>query len=431
MTIDTNINKTICPYPWIHSYIGSHYEKKLCCIADDIDEFKKVPTKEFWNSDYMKTVRLNMLSGQKNDTCHTCYELEELGIKTLRLMASEAYVDRDFDELFKTNKDGSINKNPEYFDYRTIYCNLQCISCGWTYSSKHISLHNKMWYGDDDNPNKIILNIDKEFEKVMLQEIIDSIRNKVCKNIYWAGGEPMLSHIHWGVISEMRRLRTNPEYTEYIEHGLQMHYNTNLTQLTYKNNSIPQLLEFNQPSIQASLDGTHETFEYTRDGAKWVDVEKNWHEYYKYLNKYKLMGIASVLHAPVIIDIDRWFDFFEQFDLLIYNHRYFHMLDMSSAFLDVCLFPKHIFDRVVGHAIERFENSSMRNAENSVAVLQSYIQERERNIDHYNNPESAIKCKAKTIFRDRYLITKRPFHEVLKIVDKEAYEWYQSIPKGI
>jgi sulfatase maturation enzyme AslB (radical SAM superfamily) len=207
-----------------------------------------------------------------------------------------------------------------------------------------------------------------------------------------------------------------------------MHYNSNLTNLTWKSHNIPQILEFNQPSIQASLDGTHETLEYTRDGAKWSDVEKNWKEYYKYLNKNGQMGIASVLHSPVILDIDRWFDFFEQYDILIYNHRFFHSINTPSAFLDTCLFPKHIFDRVIGHAIDRFKSTGLRNGERSVAVLESYIQDRQRNIEYYNNPESAIECKTNTIHRDKYLKTKRSYGEVLKIVDQEAFEWYDSLP---
>jgi len=429
MTIDFNTNKSICPYPWIHSYVGSHYEKRLCCVSDDIDEFKKVPTKDFWNSDYMKNIRLRMLAGEKNNICHTCYEFEENNVKSLRQMSKEAYRHNNFDEMLKVNPDGSVDTNPVYFDYRTIYCNLQCVSCGYVYSSRHIELHNKMYYGGAPN---IKLNVDMDFELGMLDEIVTSLRNKTCQNIYWAGGEPMLSHIHWGVISEMLKLREDKNYRNYIDYELFMHYNSNLTILNWKNKNIPELLKFNQPSIQASIDGTNETFEYTRDGAKWNNVKNNWIEYYTHLNKNKQMGIASVLHLPVLLDIDRWFDFFEKYEIKLYNHRYFSSIDYPSSFLDVRLLPQHIFDRIIGHAIERFEKCDMELAENSVSVLKSYIDDRERNKDHFNNIQTLIDCKEKTKLRDKYLITKRPFVDLIKITDRETYEWYQTIPvKGV
>ena len=43
--------------------------------------------------------------------------------------------------------------------------------------------------------------------------------------------------------------------------------------------NITEILEPFQPSIQASLDGTHETIEYTRDGCNWPDIQKHWKEY--------------------------------------------------------------------------------------------------------------------------------------------------------
>ena len=57
MSTNTKNNKSICVYPWTHSYLGSRYDRRLCCIANPIDSMDKTTDDEFWNSEYMKIVR--------------------------------------------------------------------------------------------------------------------------------------------------------------------------------------------------------------------------------------------------------------------------------------------------------------------------------------------------------------------------------------
>jgi organic radical activating enzyme len=426
MIIDFKTNKSICGYPWIHSYLGCKYERKLCCISDDIIESEKTTTKEFWNSDYMKNIRLKMMNGDLIDECSVCYMNEKKDVASLRQESMISITESTLKSMTeKTNSDGSLNDEPVYFDYRTIHCNLQCLSCGVVYSSKHIGLQKTMWGG-----NQKIFISDKVFEKEMADEIIESLRNKVCTTIYWAGGEPMISPIHWAVLEEMIELRKDKNYTNYIDE-IGMHYNTNLTQLNWKSQSIPEILKFNQPSIQASLDGTHETIEYTRDGCKWEDIKRNWIEYNKVLNKNNQMGIASVLTSPVIMDIDRWFDFYEPYNPMLFNHRQFTNLGgyptFAACFLDVRLFPQHIFDRIMDHAIYRFENCKLANAGKTISILNSYKKEKKDNAEFLANPKMLEVVKKRTLYRDKFLITKRTYAELLKIIDEESYDWYMSI----
>ena len=77
-----------------------------------------------------------------------------------------------------------------------------------------------------------------------------------------------------------RLISDGVDNTEYID-LIKVHYNTNLTKSKWKNKSIPEMLsKYKRLYIEASLDGVYETFEYTRDGANWKEVEKNWQEYY-------------------------------------------------------------------------------------------------------------------------------------------------------
>lgn len=410
----------------MHSYIGSKYERKLCCISDDVPGMEKTTLEEFWNSDFMLDTRKKMVAGEKVKQCERCYYFEDVGVSSLRQESLRNY---NLTELLEgyDEETGVLNKNPTYFDHRTIHCNLTCISCGVTYSSSHINLFKKMWDRLDADDS---FQIDSEYEKQCAKDITKSILSKECKSIYWAGGEPMMSKVHWIVVDLMYTLSKDPEYSDYIR-SISVHYNTNLSRITWNGKHIPDLLEFNQPSIQASIDGTHETFEYCRDGASWDVVSNNWKQYFDKLNKNKQFGIASVLSSPVIMDIDRWFDFFEPYDVKVYNHKYITQTDFypksAQCFLDIRLFPTDIFNRVVNHAIDRFSSSKLIGSDKSVDILRSYLTERKQILNIVENVDILKKIKKQTEYRDEFLTTKRKYSDMLKIIDSEAYDWYMSL----
>ena len=212
MTINTENNKSICRYPWVHSYIGSQYERKLCCISEDIVPEEKTQTKDFWNSSVMKDVRKRMIAGEKINACSVCYKNEEQNIQSLRQQSWKDHQTEEemiSDAISKTEEDGSISELPVYFDYRTIHCNLQCLSCGSIYSSKHNSLFREMWgHAPKMWPSGKEFVIDYKFEDSMAQEIIDCLDQRRLTKIYWAGGEPMMSHVHWKVVDKLLQIQS-------------------------------------------------------------------------------------------------------------------------------------------------------------------------------------------------------------------------------
>lgn len=427
-TKDVFPSNTWCSYPWVHSYQGSRYERKLCCISDDIPNHDKTPTSEFWNSEYMQSVRKKMMSGEKVSACSSCYRNEKLGIRSLR-EESNADVIRYSEDPEKAIKDlvgecssynGFHDKEPVYFDYRTIHCNLQCISCGDVYSSTWMQTNKKMW-GKEPT-----FKPDAAYEKNMAKEMIDGIENKSLDNIYWAGGEPMMASLHWDVIEKMVELLPRPEYNQYVK-NIKMHYNTNLTRLKWKNKSIPKMLEPFQPSIQASLDGCFETIEYTRDGCTWKDIENNWKEYHSVLNKNQQMGVATVLSAPVLFDIDRYINFFGPYDPFLHPHYMYTRLDDVSAcpgFLDLRWYPKDIFYDTVEKAKREMIASGMRNSEKWVQVLNAYEKEYK---DKVVTEDELRILKGSQQYRELFLNVPRRLDELYDITNPAAAEWIRSL----
>ena len=429
---DITPSDTFCIYPWMHSYQGCQYERKLCCISNDIEGYDKTPTEEFWNSEYMQETRKDMLTGKEVKECEACYKNERLGIKSLREEANEQLErtpdpELALDEMIggTTPENTILDRKPSYYDYRTIHCNLQCVSCGGIYSSTHLTLQKTMWGVEPK------FKPDYAYEADMAKEMIDGLNEKRIDNIYWAGGEPMMQPLHWKVIEHMVKLLNTPGYESFIKQ-VKMHYNTNLTKNEWKKQSVPKMLEPFQPSIQASLDGTHETLEYTRDGAKWADIEKHWKEYHSLLDKHKQMGVATVLSAPVLFDIDRYLEFYGQFDPFLHPHYMFVTLSetiRNPGFLDIRWYPEDIFYDTIDKVQREMKASGLRGSEKWIQVTDGYKQEYK---DFVRIPEELRKLKGIQLYREQFCITKRTLSELYAITNPQAQEWLDGIvPKWV
>ena len=429
-------SKTFCTYPWTHSYQGCQYERKLCCISNDIQGHQKSPTKDFWNSNYMKNVRLKMLKGEKVKECRACYRDEDLGIKSLREISNEDSIkhndpDVKIEKILEgTGEDGSLTRKPSYYDYRTIHCNLQCVSCGTVYSSTHINLAREMWGRKDG------FKPDYKYEADMANEIIEGLNDKRVDNIYWAGGEPFMQPLHWKVIEHMVSLLEKPDYEHYVKR-VKMHYNTNLTKNMWKGKNVTEILEPFQPSLQPSLDGVYETLEYTRDGAKWRDIDKHWKEFAGILNKRNQLGVATVLSAPVLFDVERYINYFSQYDPILHAHYMFVALDdvhKNPGLLDIRWYPKDIFYSTMDNVKKVMKKSGLRGHEKWIDVCNAYEQEYEKHHRNYagngmgKTLESDIQLlKGNQMFREQFLVTKRSMAELYDVTNPQAAEWIRSI----
>ena len=475
---DYNTNQSLCAFPWTHNYSGPRYTRKLCCTSDDVEGLDKTTEEEYLNSPELKQIRLDMLTGKKIPQCHNCYKVEGMGLESMRrnsfrLGLSEK--DNEFDKYVEqTLPDGTTFLKPIYYDNRTIHCNLQCVSCGPTFSSEHINLFKKM-HGTLDgkelghtetrghtNRTDHSFVVDKEHEEIFSKEFIEGLEEKRIRSIYWAGGEPFMSVVHWKVMDKMLELREEPGYQEYID-GIRIHYNTNMTRATWKGKPIAELLKpYKNLYVEASLDGSHETFEWTRDGANWDKCIAN---YKSFLDAGVDIKLTCVMSGPVILDFDRYMDFFEQeefsprnfvelsFHRLHQNeHAGFEFAVSQFSGLDPCFYPEEIIVPACERAIERLKNSPSVNNENfmlehydvipaehrdhynhlkqrkvnNIGILQYYIKHRQENKEIYDDLDNLIQGKTNTIDRDRFHKTTTLF-DTLYASNREAYDWYNKL----
>ena len=252
---------SFCMIPWTSIMIDPSSIVKPCCYSSEIlGDCSKNSLEQIWNSDTIKQLRKNMLSGKKSDSCKSCYINEELGQDTLRKSINRRFINQ-VAKIKCTEDDGFLkNYSLNYVDARfNNLCNLSCRSCGpWASSSWH---QPALAIGQIDKSVKALQVAGKNTHDIFDQLVqhIDSI-----ERIYFAGGEPMMIDQFYQIVEELNRRG---------RHDVELIYNINMTKSSLGGKSIFDTWKnFKKISIGASLDGEYKRGEYLRSGQCWDDV---------------------------------------------------------------------------------------------------------------------------------------------------------------
>tara|TARA_B100000886_G_scaffold83731_1_gene54599 strand:- start:2198 stop:3373 length:1176 start_codon:yes stop_codon:yes gene_type:complete len=258
------MSKTICILPWIHMYVNADGNVLPCCIGDykqPLGNTHNRSIEDIWNSHEYKTLRKQLMNGEKPSICHQCWKHEEAGNNSSRISNNKRFKE-DLHIIDKTNADGSLDSmDLRYFDVRwSNICNFKCRTCSATYSSNWAVEDNQQ---GDNKPVYIFAGGDSN----------DSLYNqfkphfKNIKVFYFAGGEPLMTDKHYEILEHL------------IETGntkVTLEYNSNVSRLKYKNKSIIDLWnKFENVTVSASLDSWGSRAEYIREGTDWDKVESN------------------------------------------------------------------------------------------------------------------------------------------------------------
>jgi MoaA/NifB/PqqE/SkfB family radical SAM enzyme len=295
MTNSTANSKTFCPLPFIHLATRPNGDVRLCCTSNasgagktDQKEIGLITNsegtklnlrnhtiEEVWNSDFMKQTRLKMLSNIIPDSCTKCFEEESRGIKSKRNWESQVWSERlDLNEVIQSVKsDGSMSVDIPYFDLRLgNMCNLKCIMCSPHDSSSWI----KDWKIQTPQYKNKILIQDQNWDRSMdytwykKSSFIESMKSQAShiKELYFAGGEPLLIPEHYNILKFMVD-------TDNAKNCV-LRYNSNGTEIS------DELLElwkrFKLVKFNFSIDAFKEKNDYIRFPSKWENIVNNLHK---------------------------------------------------------------------------------------------------------------------------------------------------------
>lgn len=285
---------SFCVLPWIHLATRPNGDMRICCVANasgansgdytvglvKMEDGKpanfghNLPMEAF-NNDYMKSVRRTMLAGEVPASCLKCYEEEQQGIASKRIWETGTWhleEKIDIQELIReTEEDGTVPYKLQYLDLRLGHtCNLKCIMCSPHDSSMWVPEHKKV-YPIFQSPliKKQMDWTASEFNNywhenpAFWEQIYEQIPN--IKQLYFAGGEPLLIKEHKMFLQEIIRRG----YADKIS----LRYNTNGILV---NDEIIEIWEhFKKVKVGISLDGLHERVGYIRYPTDFSVVEKN------------------------------------------------------------------------------------------------------------------------------------------------------------
>lgn len=232
------MRKNFCAAPWAGLSLDPDGQAKLCCISQE-----KVDLLQFDQArgqpKFME-IRQSFMLDQQHPSCKVCWQREKTNTEWESRRSTYQYND------FYHNLDSAEDFKLQHLDLRwSNTCNLNCVYCGPVYSSKWADL-----LGHSQRMRIFPTVLDEDLANLKILQL--------------AGGEPMLIKENLDIL---QRLST-------INNNVTIEITTNLTMI--ENNKIYEVLKtFGHVTFVVSFEAVGEQFEYIRNGANWLQFEKN------------------------------------------------------------------------------------------------------------------------------------------------------------
>ena len=318
---------SLCAVPWMHLAFEPSGQVVPCCLTSTHNYFagdlNTESIDEIWNSDNMKSLRKEMISGNEPKICSKCFDREKVTGES-----SRTYHARDFPDVLTkipkiTLEDGTCTEMKlKYWDFRfSNLCNFKCRSCGPRYSSAWVPDSKKLGHAIQEK----VWSIEAVDDKTNFDFLKDQIQH--VERIYFAGGEPLMMPEHWQILDML---------VENKRFDVKLSYNTNASLLTYQKKNIIDYWkqwEFGKLEVWPSIDEIGSRAELIRSGTVWSKVEGNLKELAKLDNAIirpgLTIGAMNVFRLPEIVT--------HLVDIGVVNEK----LKYKNFFINLLEFPLH------------------------------------------------------------------------------------------
>lgn len=277
-------NKSFCVLPWTGFELEPNGDVKTCIIAKEkLGNIENQSIKSILHGDKMNNIKQDMLYDRKPKNCEGCY-LQEAGRKNdYESISSRLYYLKELASRVDTKLYDSIdNFDLHHVDLRwTNHCNQACVYCGSLYSSKWAQELKRSVKSDKSSREKL-----KAFVFANVAKF---------KNIYLAGGEPMLMNENREFLELL--LKENPECNVRV--------NTNLS--TTKTGVFQLLQKFPNVHWTVSVDAIENEYNYIRHHGDWNDFSNNLKTIQQLDHKISFNMLWFVLNHESIFDTVDYF----------------------------------------------------------------------------------------------------------------------------
>jgi len=240
------LDNNFCVIPWTGFELEPNGNVKNCIISKEkLGSLNDQNIEEILKNKKTLEIKQDMLEGRYPSNCEGCYFQEKHRGKNFNDISSRIYYAKEIGPHVSQN----LFNNNENFELRHVdlrwsnKCNQACVYCSSDYSSKWSKELNKS------------VNSDKKQRDKLKKYVFENIKN--LKNIYMAGGEPLL-------MNENKEL-----LTLLLEENSDVHLRIN-TNLSHTNTGVFELIQkFKNVHWTVSVESVEEQYEYIRFGGNW------------------------------------------------------------------------------------------------------------------------------------------------------------------
>lgn len=333
-------SKHFCILPWIHFHSWPDGKVMPCCVADSTKPVSKINKNEsiiqMMNSDDYKKMRLAMLNDEPVEVCKRCYDLEKVGVTTLRQSHNKNHGLSSLDLIESTTNDGTITDfKLKYMDIRfSNLCNMKCRSCGPSCSSlwaqEYIETRGVDLTKQHFGITKMVVNSNED--QIFFSKLKDYLSD--VKEVYFAGGEIVITPEHY----ECLEFWIENNLTDKVK----LNYTTNFSVLKYKDKDlISYWKKFPNIEIWASLDAYGASAELMRKGTDWEKIVENIRSL-KEAVPHARFQITPTISIWNVWQYPKFFDYLIENDLIDRNTTPRLNLLTSPWFANIMILPDYI-----------------------------------------------------------------------------------------
>ena len=367
--------------PWTHTYLSPQSERRLCCASrepaqnfrqyidtkDGTNKYEPQTLKEWWNGDYIRRIRRQMMAGKAPPECEVC-EKKLLNTDVYRDYFWHLFQHKHDEAMRKTARTGYTTMKPISWDYRfSNLCNFKCRMCGPMLSSQ--------WETEARSEGRIEPWMEKSvkqeiehFQRTVVEEEFSSaVENHSIEEIYWVGGEPLMYEQHWRYMQRIIELGDGP--------NLYARYNTNLSRVEYQGVNLYSdiLAKIRDWQICASIDGTGAAGEYIRTGLKYNEWLENFKQGLTYSKNPRMMRLDFTLTTPGLFEMQNMCKLADKLGVSMLSKVTFAFtpdIAMSPLFL-----PKNILHRIVHEQLPYITQKSLKDVLENLLTRPTFEEE--------------------------------------------------------
>ena len=377
------LEKNFCVLPWTGFELEPDGVVKNCIISKEtIGNIHQNSIEDILQSKKNLEIKAQMLNKEFPNNCAGCYFQEKDRATSFESISSRLYYAKELGPHINNNLlDNKNNFDLSHVDLRwTNHCNQACVYCGPEYSSK--------WATELGETIKSNKQAKDQVKKYVFKNI------KKLKNIYLAGGEPML-------------MNDNKEFlTLMLEHNPDVHIRVNTNLSSTKTGVFQLLCKFKNVHWTVSVESMDKEYEYIRYHGSWKDFIKNLKHIQTLNHKISFNMLYFILNYKSIFDC---IDYFKSIGF--HNNSFILGPLIYPLFFDVRHLPKNIKKEV----ITMFENKIAEQPgfylQNSLENCLKYLTE-----DGFNANIELTRQNIKKMDLRRKLDSEKVFPELYKEV---------------